>query len=246
MAVFPRVVALLALAILSINFWWSRSAAGPSAGIRAVYRPADSGGGRNVLKEALSNSNKESLKDAQVSTRASDERDAQVSTKASDESASRPDASVGNSMASCQLTRKPYHTLLTGQGTVYNGWQARIMYHHWKKQAAKEGRCTEMTGFTRLCASKGGKPDGLEAYVPSMFVPELTHQQMMQLGGYGVINRPWSVVHFFQNAELESRIQEDFIFIAETDHVPMKPLPNLATARCAARTRQLETGSGTG
>ena len=45
----------------------------------------------------------------------------------------------------CPATRRPYHTLLTGQGTVYNGWQARIMYHHWKKQANLGGRCTEMT-----------------------------------------------------------------------------------------------------
>ena len=26
------------------------------------------------------------------------------------------------------------------------------MYHHWKKQRARDGPCTEMTGFTRLLA----------------------------------------------------------------------------------------------
>jgi hypothetical protein len=50
--------------------------------------------------------------------------------------------------AGCPATRKPYHTLLTGQGTIYNGWQSRIMYYHWKKVSKRDGPCTEMTGFT--------------------------------------------------------------------------------------------------
>ena len=75
---------------------------------------------------------------------------------------------------------------------------------------------------------------GLEAFVPSVFVPELTYQEMRQLGGYGVINRPWSVLHFFQDPALESRISEEFVLVAETDHIPMQPIPNLATADTAA------------
>ena len=44
----------------------------------------------------------------------------------------------------CPPGRRPFHTLLTAQGTIYNQWQARIMYHHWKKQRAADGPCTEM------------------------------------------------------------------------------------------------------
>ena len=44
----------------------------------------------------------------------------------------------------CPPNRRPFHTLLTAQGSVYNQWQARIMYHHWKKQRAADGPCTEM------------------------------------------------------------------------------------------------------
>ena len=68
---------------------------------------------------------------------------------------------------------RPYHTLLTAQATVYQQWQSRIMYFHWRKQKAAAGPCTEMGGFTRLVASKDGEPDGLENEIPSAFVPEV-------------------------------------------------------------------------
>ena len=68
---------------------------------------------------------------------------------------------------------RPFHTLLTAQATVYQQWQSRIMYFHWRKQKAAAGPCTEMGGFTRLVASKDGEPDGLENEIPSAFVPEV-------------------------------------------------------------------------
>ena len=36
-------------------------------------------------------------------------------------------APLGSTGFECPASRRPYHTLLTGQGTVYNGWQSRIM-----------------------------------------------------------------------------------------------------------------------
>ena len=98
--------------------------------------------------------------------------------------------------------RRPYHLLLTAQGTFYNQWQARIMYHHWKKQAAAGGPCTDMTGFTRLCASKDGLPDGVEKVVPSVFVKQLTTEVLAKYGHFGVLNRPHSVVEFLKSPEL--------------------------------------------
>ena len=116
--------------------------------------------------------------------------------------------------------RRPYHTLLTGQGTTYNGWQSRIMYFHWKKQAAADGPCTDMTGFTRICASKDGLPDGLENDIPSVFLRQLTSAELAKYGHFGVLNRPHSVVEFLKQPDLVKRtIKEEFVMIAETDHV---------------------------
>jgi hypothetical protein len=46
------------------------------------------------------------------------------------------------------------------------------MFYHWNKQKALQGRCGDMGGFTRLCATKGGQPDGLESEIPSLFIPQ--------------------------------------------------------------------------
>ena len=130
-------------------------------------------------------------------------------------------------------TRRPYHTLLTTQATTYQQWQSRIMYYHFLKQKRLDGACTEMTGFTRLVASERAEADGLENEMPSVFVRQYTTAEIAQYGHFGVLNRPFSVVQFIDQGGLE-RLPEQFIYIAETDHVLMKPLPNLATEKKAA------------
>ena len=135
----------------------------------------------------------------------------------------------------CPPNRRPFHTLLTTQGTVYNQWQARIMYHHWLKQREIDGPCTEMSNFTRLCPSPQGEPDGVEKFIPTIFVKQLTTDVLAKYGHFGVLNRPHSVMEFFKNPELRARaIKEEYVLIAETDHVLMKPMPNLATPTEAA------------
>ena len=134
----------------------------------------------------------------------------------------------GNALDARCPNRKPIHCLLTAQATVYQQWQARIMYFHWKKQAKLDGECTDMTGFTRMVASEDGKPDGLEEEMPSVFVTQLTTAELSTLGHFGVLNRPYSVIQFIARGHL-ARIPEDYVYIAETDHVFMKPLQNLAT-----------------
>jgi hypothetical protein len=44
-----------------------------------------------------------------------------------------------------------------------------------------------------------------------------------------VLNRPTSVVELVNTPEMMARIPEDYVFIAETDHLLFKDLPNLAT-----------------
>lgn len=86
--------------------------------------------------------------------------------------------------------RQSYHTLLTTQATTYQAWQSRIMYYHWKKQAAAAGPCTDMTGFTRLVASKNAEPDGLEVEIPSFFVREYTATEIAKYGHFGWAHAP--------------------------------------------------------
>ena len=134
--------------------------------------------------------------------------------------------------ASCP-GRRPYHTLLTTQATTYQQWQSRIMYYHFAKQRARDGPCTPMGGFTRLVASERGEADGLEREMPSVFVLQYTVEEIARYGHFGVLNRPYSVVQWIEGGGME-RLEEPYVYIAETDHVLMKPLPNLAPVGKAA------------
>ena len=127
--------------------------------------------------------------------------------------------------------RRPYHTVLTATGSNYQQWQARIMYYHWKKQAAAGGSCTDMAAFTRLCATPNGQPDGLQDEIPTLFTVELTPQVLASHFGFGVLNRPNSVKQLMESATLlkEIRRTSEYVLILETDHVIMRPIPNLAT-----------------
>jgi hypothetical protein len=130
----------------------------------------------------------------------------------------------------CPASRKPYHVLLTATAQVYQQWQCRVMYTQWKRirDADPAGPCTEMTGFTRLVASAGAQPDGLETEIPSVFTPEWDARDLGRFHGYRVINRPRSVVHFLKTAEYKA-LKEEYIFIAETDHILLQPIPNRAS-----------------
>lgn len=115
--------------------------------------------------------------------------------------------------------RRPFHALLTAQSSYYQQWQARIMYHHWLKQRALQGRCGDMGGFTRLCATKDGKPDGLESEIPSLFVPQLPDEVIAAHFHFGVLNRPHSVKLLLESPEMLRQITSRFVLILETDHV---------------------------
>jgi hypothetical protein len=128
---------------------------------------------------------------------------------------------------------RPFHTLLTSQGSTYQAWQARIMYFHWKKQKNAAGACGEMGGFTRLCATEGGAPDGLETEMSSVFVAQMSAAEIARHGHFGVLNRPTSVLALIGRGWFDS-IPESFVYVAETDHVLLRPLPNLATDTEAA------------
>eukprot|EP00239_Pterosperma_sp_CCMP1384_P012345 CAMPEP_0197862786 /NCGR_PEP_ID=MMETSP1438-20131217/39777_1 /TAXON_ID=1461541 /ORGANISM="Pterosperma sp., Strain CCMP1384" /LENGTH=246 /DNA_ID=CAMNT_0043480449 /DNA_START=444 /DNA_END=1181 /DNA_ORIENTATION=+ len=138
-----------------------------------------------------------------------------------------------SSKPKCNKERKPYHVLLTSMSTTYLDWQARIMYYHFLKQK-KNDPCNEMTGFTRLVANKDGLPDDIAHIIPSVFVKEIPQDELnAKYKGYAVLNRPVSVLDFVNNDELFNKIEEDYIFLAECDHVFLQPIPNDADENTA-------------
>ncbi len=126
----------------------------------------------------------------------------------------------------------PFHTLLTSQSSVYQQWQSRIMYYHWQRQSAVPitpagggAPCRPMSGFTRLCATPGGKPDGLQDEIPSVFVKELPKDVIDSHFGFGVLNRPHSISVFLADRARRAALRRG------TSHPP------LASGRASSRTR---------
>ncbi|XP_024023600.1 hydroxyproline O-arabinosyltransferase 1 [Morus notabilis] len=114
--------------------------------------------------------------------------------------------------------KRLFHTAVTASDSVYNTWQCRIMYYWFKK--FKDSPNSEMGGFTRILHS--GNPDNFTDEIPT-FVAQPLPAGMDQ--GYIVLNRPWAFVQWLQKAD----IKEDYILMAEPDHIIVKPIPNLST-----------------
>ncbi|KAG6740302.1 hypothetical protein POTOM_055748 [Populus tomentosa] len=113
--------------------------------------------------------------------------------------------------------KRLFHTAVTASDSVYNTWQCRVMYYWYKKH--KDGPNSEMGGFTRILHS--GKPDKFMEEIPT-FIAQPLPAGMDQ--GYIVLNRPWAFVQWLQKAD----IKEDYILMAEPDHIIVKPIPNLS------------------
>ncbi|CAA0841970.1 Unknown protein [Striga hermonthica] len=114
--------------------------------------------------------------------------------------------------------KRLFHTAVTASDSIYNTWQCRVMYYWFKKQKAMNPD-SEMGGFTRVLHS--GKPDGFMDEIPT-FVAQPLPDGMDQ--GYIVLNRPWAFVQWLQQAKIE----EDYIFMSEPDHILVKSIPNLS------------------
>ncbi|GMJ07738.1 hydroxyproline O-arabinosylatransferase 1 [Hibiscus trionum] len=113
--------------------------------------------------------------------------------------------------------KRMFHTAVTASDGVYNAWQCRVMYY-WFKQH-KNGPNSEMGGFTRILHS--GEPDEYMDEIPTFIAQPLPDGADQ---GYIVLNRPWAFVQWLQKAD----IKEDYILMAEPDHIIVKPIPNLS------------------
>eukprot|EP00270_Netrium_digitus_P013068 TRINITY_DN4309_c0_g1_i1.p1 TRINITY_DN4309_c0_g1~~TRINITY_DN4309_c0_g1_i1.p1 ORF type:complete len:411 (+),score=69.87 TRINITY_DN4309_c0_g1_i1:140-1234(+) len=114
--------------------------------------------------------------------------------------------------------KRMFHTAVTANDSPYSRWQVRIMYYWYKKFKDQPG--SEMGGFTRVLHS--GKPDNLMDEVPTFVVKPLPEGMDR---GYVVLNRPWAFVQWVEKAQIE----EEYVFMAEPDHIIVRPIPNLAT-----------------
>lgn len=114
-------------------------------------------------------------------------------------------------------SKRLFHTAVTSSDSVYNTWQCRVMYYWFNKFRNEPG--SEMGGFTRILHS--GRPDKFMDEIPT-FVAQPLPAGMDQ--GYIVLNRPYAFVQWLQQAD----IKEDYILMAEPDHIIVKPIPNLS------------------
>uniref|UniRef100_A0A5B7BNF3 Hydroxyproline O-arabinosyltransferase-like domain-containing protein n=1 Tax=Davidia involucrata TaxID=16924 RepID=A0A5B7BNF3_DAVIN len=110
-----------------------------------------------------------------------------------------------------------FHVALTATDAPYSKWQCRIMYYWYKKVKDMPG--SGMGGFTRVLHS--GRPDNLMEEIPTFVVDPLPDGLDR---GYIVLNRPWAFVQWLEKATIE----EEYILMAEPDHIFIKSLPNLA------------------
>ncbi|KAJ8543850.1 hypothetical protein K7X08_025468 [Anisodus acutangulus] len=113
---------------------------------------------------------------------------------------------------------RKFHVALTATDAPYSKWQCRIMYYWYKRMKDRAGSESDMGGFTRVLHS--GKPDNLMEEIPSFVVDPLPEGLDR---GYIVLNRPWAFVQWLEKATIE----EEYILMAEPDHVFANPLPNL-------------------
>ncbi|CAN6839272.1 unnamed protein product [Brassica oleracea] len=111
----------------------------------------------------------------------------------------------------------PFHVAVTATDSPYNKWQCRILYY-WYKQKKALPR-SDMGGFTRILHS--GNPDNLMDEIPTFVIDPLPSGLDQ---GYVVLNRPWAFEQWLERAT----IKEDYVLMAEPDHIFVNPLPNLA------------------
>ncbi|XP_028221772.1 hydroxyproline O-arabinosyltransferase 3-like isoform X2 [Glycine soja] len=109
-----------------------------------------------------------------------------------------------------------FHVAVTATDAAYSQWQCRIMYYWYKKVKDMPG--SDMGKFTRIVHS--GRQDQLMDEIPTFVVDPLPEGLDR---GYVVMNRPWAFVQWLEKADIE----EEYILMAEPDHIFVNPLPNL-------------------
>ena len=124
--------------------------------------------------------------------------------------------------SACPSARRPYHVLLTASSGAYQAWQSKIFYYHYLR-LKRLNPCSDIGGFTRLLTLPAGQPlDELAKTMRTVTATEL--KKGSEDLGFVVLNRPHSLRDVLRRGAL-AHIEEEHIFITETDHILLKPLP---------------------
>jgi hypothetical protein len=115
---------------------------------------------------------------------------------------------------------KKFHVVVTTNANIYQAWQVRVMYYWYKKQKAAQGPEGQMGGFTRVLHDRA---DALVNEIPTCVVDRLDNEM-----GFVVLSRPNAFKQFFEKCP---EIEEDYILMAEPDHLYLRPLDNLMGGR---------------
>jgi hypothetical protein len=119
---------------------------------------------------------------------------------------------------------KRFHVVVTTNANVYQAWQVRVMYYWYQEQRKKQDPTTgQMGGFTRVLHDDA---DALVNEIPTCVVNRLENEM-----GFVVLSRPNAFVEFFQKCP---EIEEDYVLMAEPDHLYLRPLENLMTGNTPA------------
>lgn len=125
-----------------------------------------------------------------------------------------PPNSLPTSRANKNEAKKLFHTAVTANAQTYVQWQARVMYYWFKVWKAQQGDDGEMGGFTRVLHDK---PDNFMEEIPTCVVDRLSNEH-----GFVVMSRPQAIQQWLDKCEVE----EDYILMAEPDHLILRPMPN--------------------
>tara|TARA_B110000977_G_scaffold139952_2_gene177687 strand:- start:2146 stop:3726 length:1581 start_codon:yes stop_codon:yes gene_type:complete len=119
---------------------------------------------------------------------------------------------------------KKFHVVVTTNANVYQAWQVRVMYYWYlKMKEVQDPIDGQMGGFTRVLHDDA---DALVDEIPTCVVDRLDNEY-----GFVVLSRPNAFVEFFKKC---GEIEEDYILMAEPDHLYLRPLDNLMNGNTPA------------
>ena len=113
-----------------------------------------------------------------------------------------------------------YHTVLVASSSRFEQWQATVVYHHWNRSA---GACTQTAGFTRLCVTPGGQPDGLQDEIPTLF--------LKRTAAWSEATRAEMIKYLAQSSRMgRIRRYSSYVLLLQCNVIPLQPLPPAAAA----------------
>ena len=113
-----------------------------------------------------------------------------------------------------------YHIVMTSGGGAYSNWETEICYYWYLKVRDLPG--SSMGGFTRLLHAK--EDDELSEKIPTIRVDPLGHRGALL---FPPLARPLALKMLMDMPD--NGIKEDYVMMAEPDHIFLDAVPNWAS-----------------